>query len=102
MASTLVKELALEEVTEMSITVRGLVHIKEALVDSLLKLKCSLESVHGTSPLHGAWLGDVLEDDFASSLVLILDQLLPMLPFLVGRLLEEGGQPGVGDIIPPC
>ena len=114
----LVKELALEEVTEMSITVRGLVHVKKALVDlmiltveriknhiilttySLLKLKCSLESVHGASPLHGAWLGDVLEDDLATSLVLILDQFLPMLPLLVGRLLEEGGQSGVGDIIP--
>merc|ERR1712154_117612 len=96
----LVKELALEEVTEMSITVRGLVHVKKALVDSLLKLKCSLESVHRASPLHGAGLGDVLEDDLATSLVLILDQFLPMLPLLVGRFLEEGGQSGVGDIIP--
>merc|ERR1740123_2109018 len=93
----LVKELALEEVTEMGITVSCLVHVKEALVDCLLKLKSSLEGVHGASPLHGAGLGDVLEDNLSSSLVLVLDQLLPMLSLLVGRLLEEGGQSGEGD-----
>merc|ERR1711909_185836 len=95
-----VKELALEEVTKMSVTVRCLVHVKEALVDCLLKFKSSLESVHGGAPLGGTWLGDVLEDDLATSLVLVLDQLLPVLPLLVGRLLEEGGESGVGDVIP--
>ena len=113
----LVKELALEEVAKMSVTVRCLVHVKEALVDlivfiivrglkiflktyCLLKFKSSLESVHGGAPLGGTWLGDVLEDDLATSLVLVLDQLLPVLPLLVGRLLEEGGESGVGDVIP--
>ena len=52
------------------------------------------------APLHGAGLGDVLEDDLASSLVLVLDQLLPVLPLLVRRLLEEGGESGEGDIVP--
>merc|ERR1711862_718773 len=79
----LVKELALEEVAKMSVTVRSLVHVKEALIDCLLKFKSSLKGVHGASPLHGAGLGDVLEEDLASSLILILDQLLAVLPLLV-------------------
>ena len=49
----------------------------------LLKFKSSLESVHGGAPLGGTWLGDVLEDDLASSLVLILDQLLCMFSLLI-------------------
>ena len=32
----LVKELALEEVAKMSVTVRSLVHVKEALVDLII------------------------------------------------------------------
>merc|ERR1711862_243282 len=43
----LVKELALEEVAKMSVTVGSLVHVKEALVDCLLKFKSSLKSVTG-------------------------------------------------------
>ena len=45
-------------------------------------------------------LRDVLEDDRASPLVLILDQLLRVLPLRVRRVLEEGGESMVGDIEP--
>merc|ERR1712025_201737 len=67
---------------------------------SFLKFKSCLKSIQRSSPLHGGGLGNVLEDNLASSLVLVLDQLLPVLPLLVRRLLEEGSKAGVGCVIP--
>merc|ERR1712029_727025 len=96
----LVKELGLYVVTQVSVSIRGLVHVQQALIDSFLKFKSCLKSIQRCSPLHGGRLGNVLEDNLASSLVLILDQLLPVLPLLVRRLLEEGSKAGVGSVIP--
>ena len=66
----------------------------------LLQLKSSLHSLQRSAPLHGGWLGDVLEDNLPSSPVLILDELLAVVPLLVGVLLEEGGEALVSDVIP--
>ena len=65
----------------------------------LLQLKGSLHGLQRSAPLHGGWLGDVLEDNLPSSPVLILDELLAMLSLLVGVLLEEGGEAAVSDVI---
>merc|ERR1711963_33689 len=91
----LVKELGLDVVAQVSVSVRGLVHVQQALIDSFLEFKSCLKSIQRSSPLHGGGLGHVLEDNLASSLVLILDQFLSMLSLLVRRLLEESSKAGV-------
>ena len=65
----------------------------------LLELQGSLHGLQGCAPLHGGGLGDVLEDNLASSPVLILDELLAMVSLLVGVLLEEGGEAAVSHVI---
>merc|ERR1712131_4108 len=80
------KEFAFKEVTKMSITVGSLVQVKKTLIYSLFQF----QSIKRGSPFHGTGLSNILEDDLSPSLVLILDQLLPMLPLLVRGLLEEG------------
>merc|ERR1712227_973325 len=96
----LVKELGLDVVAQVGISVGGLVHVQQALVDSFLEFKSCLESIQRSSPLHGGGLGHVLKDNLASSLVLILDQFLSMLSLLVRRLLEESGKAGVCRVVP--
>jgi len=67
---------------------------------SFLEFKSCLKSIQRSSPLHGGGLGHVLEDNLASSLVLILDQFLSMLSLLVRGLLEESSKAGVGRVVP--
>merc|ERR1712203_803137 len=95
----LVQEVRLEEIAKMSVAVGCLVHVEKTLVDSLLQLKGSLHGLERSAPLHAGGLGDVLEDNLASSSVLILDELLAMVSLLVGVLLEEGGEAAVSDVI---
>ena len=64
-----------------------------------LELQSSLHGLQGCAPLHGGGLGDILEDNLASSLVLVLDELLPVFPLLVRVLLEVGREPAVSDVI---
>ena len=65
----------------------------------LLELQGSLHGLQGCAPLHGGGLGDILEDNLASSLVLVLDELLGVLSLLVRVLLEVGGEAVVGHVI---
>merc|ERR550539_2216059 len=95
----LVQEVGLKEIAKMSVTVGCLVHVEKTLVDSLLQLKGSLHGLQRSAPLHAGGLGDVLEDNLASSSVLIFDELLAMVSLLVGVLLEEGGEAAVSDVI---
>merc|ERR1712020_827621 len=83
----------------MSVAVSCLVHVEKTLVDSFLQLKGSLHGLQRSPPLHGGRLSDVLEDNLASSSVLILDELLGVVSLLVGGLLEEGGEAAVSDVI---
>merc|ERR1719436_495163 len=83
----------------MGVAVSGLVHVEKTLVDSFLQLKGSLHGLQRSTPLHCGRLSDVLEDNLPSSSVLILDELLAVIPLLVGVLLEEGGEALVGDVI---
>merc|ERR1711917_74117 len=94
------KELFFKEVTKMSITIGSLVQIQKTLIHSLFQFQSCFQSIKRGSPFHGTGLSNVLEDDLSASLVLILEQLLPMLPLLVGGLLEEGRHAGVSHIVP--
>merc|ERR1712098_720147 len=94
------KELSFKEVTQMSITVGSLVQVQKTLIHSLFQFQSCFQSIKRASPFHGTGLSNVLEDDLSTSLVLILDQLLPMLPILVGGLLEEGRHARVSHIVP--
>merc|ERR1711893_218484 len=96
----LIKECLLNEVTEMSISIRCFVHVKQTLVHSLLKFESCLKSIQRSSPLHGAGLGNILEHHLASSLVLILDQFLCMLSLLIICLLEESRESWQSLVIP--
>ena len=64
-----------------------------------LELQGSLHGLQGCAPLHGGGLGDILEDNLASSLVLVLDELLSVFPLLVRVLFEVGREPAVSDVI---
>merc|ERR1711893_35158 len=96
----LIEECLLNEVTEMSISIRCFVHVKQTLVHSLLKFKSCLKSIQRSSPLHGAGLGNILEHHLASSLVLILDQFLSVFSLLIRCLLEESRESWQSLVIP--
>ena len=74
--------------------------IKRNITHRLLQLQSRLHGLQRSAPLRGGGTGDVLEDDLPASLVLILDELLPVISLLVGVFLEEGGEAVVSDIIP--
>ena len=57
-----------------------------------LQLQGGLEGLQRRAPLGGAGPGDVLEDDLAAALVLVLHQLQPVGALLLAGLLEEGGK----------
>lgn len=69
------------------------------LIDFLLQVKSSLAGVEGTLPVLSRGLGDVLEDNPATSHVLVLHQVPGMLVLLLRHLLEEVGEAMEGDII---
>merc|ERR1712037_505372 len=75
----LTEVLRLKEVTKVSVAlVPGhLVQVEEALVDRLLQLKSGLHGFEWSSPLHGCWLGDILEDHSSAPLVLVLLSFMP-------------------------
>ena len=59
---------------------------------SFLQFKSSLHGIQSSSPLHGGWLGDILEYDLSSSLDLVLHQLHAMLSLLAWSFLEVLGE----------
>merc|ERR1719232_2246099 len=77
--------LALQEVSQLSVvvTVGLLVELKQGLVDLLLKFEGGLDGSEGGSPFVGPGLGNVLEDDTPTPHVLVVDELLGVLAFLI-------------------
>jgi len=98
----LTEVLRLKEVTKVSVAlVSGhLVQVEEALVDRLLQLESGLHGFKWSSPLHGGWLGDVLEDDSSAPLGLVLHQLHAMGALLPGLRLEMSSESVEGLVVP--
>ena len=67
-----------------------------------LQLQGGLEGLQRRAPLGGAGPGDVLEDDLAAALVLVLHQLQPVGALLLAGLLEEGGKARHGLKVALC
>merc|ERR1712215_276380 len=96
------KELSLQEITEMgiSLAITSLVQVKKTLVHSFLQLQGCLHGLKRRTPLRAAGLGNVLEDNLPSTLGLIFHQLHTVLALLIGALLEEGCKAVEGLVIP--
>jgi len=86
--------LALQEVSQLGVvmTVGLLVELKQGLVDLLLQFEGGLDGSEGGSPLVGPGLGNVLEDDTPTPPVLVVDELLGVLAFLVRVLAKALGE----------
>merc|ERR1711942_268737 len=97
----LTKELSLDEITKMSIAlgITSLVEIKKTLVNRLLQLESSLHGIQWCSPLHAAWLGNILEHNPSSTLSLVLHQFHAMGSLFVRILLEKGSKSGKSLVI---
>ncbi len=97
----LFQEVLLEVVAEVRVVVTpgNLVESQERLVDALLQLQGGLDRAQGASPLAGDGLGDVLEDDPAASLVLVLDQVVGVLALLLGLLGKVLGKTVKGLVV---
>merc|ERR1711971_529308 len=72
----------------VSLGVRGLGDLEQALVHHLLQLQGGLHCLEATAPLHAHRLGDIPEDTATTSLALIGHQLHPILSLLL-RLLRK-------------
>jgi len=97
----LLQVLRLDEVAQLSILVAAsnLVQVQQTLVDRLLQLQRHLHGLQPVAPLIIAGLLDVLQHNAASSLVLVLHQLLCVLTLLVRGSLEELGEPRQSYVI---
>ncbi len=97
----LLEVLALDEVGQLWVAVGlgGLVQLQEGLVNSLLEDEAGLDGLESAVPLLDIGLGDILEQDPAAPHVLVLDQLLGVLPLLLGVLHEPLGEAEQGDVV---
>merc|ERR1712165_552601 len=96
------QELSLQKVGELSvIVVRGdLMHVQQGLVNSLLQLKRSFNSLKSSSPFVSVRSGDVPEYYFATSHSLVVDEFVGMFSLLLARLFEPLGESWKSDVIP--
>merc|ERR1719315_480659 len=83
----------------ISMTVGHLVHVEEGLVDSLLKLKASLNGFQCCSPFITGWFSDFTENNSSSSHVLVVNKTLSMLLFFLAGIAEPLGESHEGDVI---
>jgi len=90
----LLQEVFLKVITKVGIIVTSShpMKVKKRFIDALLQFQCSLDSCQGTSPFSGDRLGNILKDNPAATLMLILDQVISMLALFLGLLLEEVGK----------
>jgi len=97
----LLEVLALDEVSQLSVSVRvgHLVHLEQRLVDFLLEFERGLDGAECRVPVVCLGLGDVLEDDASAPHVLVLDELLGVLTLLVRVLPEPLGEPVQGNVV---
>ena len=74
--------------------------LQQSVIDVLLELQGGPHGVHTSAPFVLRWFLDVLENDTPASLVLELHELLGVLHFLVGSLLEVLAEILEVDVIP--
>eukprot|EP00095_Tigriopus_kingsejongensis_P003045 maker-scaffold1052_size66809-snap-gene-0.14 protein:Tk03045 transcript:maker-scaffold1052_size66809-snap-gene-0.14-mRNA-1 annotation:"Spz3" len=74
-------------------------YIEQRLIHSLLQSEGVLHGVQSTSPLGGGGLGDVMEDNLATSHVLVLDELVGVIMLLICVLAEELGKSLQGHVV---
>ncbi len=97
----LLQEMTFEVVTEVRVIATScyFMHGQQRLVHALLQLQCGLYGTQRASPLPCDRPGDVLKNDPASTLVLVLDQVVGMLALLLGLLREEVGKSVQGLVV---
>jgi len=95
------EELALQEVRQLSIVMSrsNLVQLEQALVNLLLEVKRGFDSVDSRGPIVRLSLGDILEDNAATTPVLVADELHGVLAFLLRVLAEPLGESVQSHII---
>jgi len=78
---------------------RAILEVDDRLVDGLLQLKGRLHRIQRRSPFVLLRTRNVLQDDATAARVLVLHELLGVLGFFGGGLLEVLGEAGKGDVI---
>jgi len=89
-----IQEVSFEVVSQMRIVPlsdNG-VKVEEGLVDFLLQLESCHNGLEGAAPLGRGWLGNVLENAFSASLVLIVHEHDGVASLLVAGFAEELGK----------
>merc|ERR1711970_844886 len=85
------QESSLNEVAVVRVVlvVGDVVHRQQRLVHRFLQFQSGLERFQRSSPFHACRLGDILEDDLASSLGLVFHQGNTVLSLFISRAAEE-------------
>ena len=100
----LMEEVAFNEVGHLEVLglISSLVELEERLVDVTLQLKGMAKSLNASHPIVLPGCLDVLQDDYASALVLEFHELFSMFLLLISTLLKvrsKVGQSHVGPVV---
>jgi hypothetical protein len=95
------KKVRFQEVAELRVLASssGFVERQERIIHILLQIQSCLDSSKSTGPLSCDRLRNVLKNDFAAPLVLVLDELVDVLGFFLRLVAEKMGKPVEGLVV---